>query len=336
MMAAVTGASASGKSAFAEQCLMNMGDKRRIYIATMIAWDEECRERIRKHREMRREKNFETLECPLDLQKIRIPENSAVLLECMSNLAANEMYREDMDSVRDAETRAKAAEKRILEGILHIKEQASDLVVVTNEIFQEPGTYGEETEAYRKLMGNLNRKVFSVSDQAFEVAAGIPVSLKEPESLRYSGRGKIHMVLITGGAYQGKADFAFRLAGEKSGGEMDRSLAADGKKDELQKAFRKKIVLNFHEYIRRFSGLEPEKAREEARRFAGELAERNPAVIVTFDEIGCGIVPLSGRDRLWRDLSGEAMQLLAGKAGEVYRVIGGIPQLLKGQGGGRV
>ncbi len=34
----------------------------------MIAWDEECRERIRKHRNMRAEKNFRTIECPVDLE----------------------------------------------------------------------------------------------------------------------------------------------------------------------------------------------------------------------------------------------------------------------------
>ena len=47
MMILITGGSASGKSAFAEDKLLSFGDKKRYYLATMAVWDEECRERIR-------------------------------------------------------------------------------------------------------------------------------------------------------------------------------------------------------------------------------------------------------------------------------------------------
>ena len=48
------------------------------------------------------------------------------------------------------------------------------------------------------------------------------------------------------------------------------------------------------------------------------------------DEIGCGIVPVSREERLWRDLAGEAAQILAACSGDVYRVTGGLAQALKG------
>ena len=38
-----------------------------------------------------------TIECPVDLSKAEVPARSRCLLECVSNLAANEMYRRDMD-----------------------------------------------------------------------------------------------------------------------------------------------------------------------------------------------------------------------------------------------
>lgn len=41
-------------------------------------------------------KGFETAERPVDLGELFVPEDGAVLVECMSNLAANEMYREDV------------------------------------------------------------------------------------------------------------------------------------------------------------------------------------------------------------------------------------------------
>ena len=74
MMILINGGSSSGKSAFAETLIVEQAKKEEVmaeaagklmrggarktdmrhqpscYLATMIAWDEECRERIRKHR----------------------------------------------------------------------------------------------------------------------------------------------------------------------------------------------------------------------------------------------------------------------------------------------
>ena len=43
MMILVTGGSGSGKSAFAEDCVLALGEKKRIYIATMFPFDEESK-----------------------------------------------------------------------------------------------------------------------------------------------------------------------------------------------------------------------------------------------------------------------------------------------------
>ena len=57
---------------------------------------------------------------------------------------------------------------------------------------------------------------------------------------------------------------------------------------------------------------------------------KKTVAVVSCRELGCGIVPIDPADRLWRDLSGEACQFLAGHSREVYRVICGIPMKLKG------
>ena len=64
---------------------------RPVTFATMIAWDEEW-ERIRKHRKMRK-KEFHDRRVPCGPLKAGGPARSRCLLECVSNLAANEMYR---------------------------------------------------------------------------------------------------------------------------------------------------------------------------------------------------------------------------------------------------
>lgn len=58
MMILITGGSGSGKSAYAEQTVLAQGAARRYYIATMRPWDEECRRRIARHRQMRADKGF--------------------------------------------------------------------------------------------------------------------------------------------------------------------------------------------------------------------------------------------------------------------------------------
>ena len=50
MMILVTGGSGSGKSAFAEDCVVSCGETERIYIATMYPFDEESRRRVQRHR----------------------------------------------------------------------------------------------------------------------------------------------------------------------------------------------------------------------------------------------------------------------------------------------
>ena len=320
MMVAVTGASASGKSAFAEQCLVDRGEYRRIYVATMIAWDEECKDRIKKHRNMRQKKQFETLECPFDLERADIPEGSAVLLECLSNLTANELYRD----IGHSDIHVEDVRKKILNGILRIKDRAGELVIVTNEVFGEAPLFGEETEKYRRLLGELNRDIFELADQVYLVEAGIPMGLNKTDICFKKGR-KNSMILLFGGAYQGKTELALKMSAMTENRE-----AADGWSDPLEAAWSRPVILNIHGYIKRFSDMEDTKAREKMRDFIYNIIKNNPNACITADEIGSGIVPIEREDRLWRELCGEAVQLLAAEAEEVFRVIGGIPMRLKG------
>ncbi|MFR8166386.1 MAG: bifunctional adenosylcobinamide kinase/adenosylcobinamide-phosphate guanylyltransferase [Enterocloster sp.] len=177
MIKVVTGAGASGKSSFAESLLEQSEAKRKIYAATMIVWDDECRARVKKHRQMREKKGFETAERPVDLGELFVPEDGAVLVECMSNLAANEMYREDVGMESCAELRAAQAGERILRGLRLLAKAARDRVVVTTEVFGEIKLTEEETAAYQRLMGRLNGSFFH-GREAWEVVCGIPVQLK--------------------------------------------------------------------------------------------------------------------------------------------------------------
>ena len=68
--------------------IQEFGQIPRYYLATMENRDEESQKRVDRHRAMRADKHFRTVECPYDLQNVQLEEPGAVLLECMSNLVA--------------------------------------------------------------------------------------------------------------------------------------------------------------------------------------------------------------------------------------------------------
>ena len=170
MMILVTGGSGSGKSAYAEDRVLSFGDGRRIYIATMYPFDLESKKRIDRHRRMRAGKGFETVECYTGLKDLVLPGDSTVLLECMSNLVANEMFSEN--------GRKEQTAQKIYEGILHVREQAEHLVIVTNQVFSDGITYDTGTEEYLKVMAEVNRLAAESADAVCEVVHGIPVFLR--------------------------------------------------------------------------------------------------------------------------------------------------------------
>ena len=170
MMHLVTGASASGKSAYAEDLLVLAKSAEKYYIATMRPWGAEGAARVKKHRAMREGKGFQTIEAFHTLDDLRLPEKGSLMLECMSNLLANEQFElgGTDEEILD----------RIQQGIQNLKEQTDDLIIVTNEIFSDGCRYDAETVRYIRLLGNLNIRMAKEADAVTEVVYGIPIRRK--------------------------------------------------------------------------------------------------------------------------------------------------------------
>ena len=175
MFCMVSGGSGSGKSEYAENMTVNLKngseDKTLIYIATMMASDEEAKEKIRRHRNMRKEKGFLTKECYTQLKKLKVPGHGTILLDCMSNLAANEMFVE--------QGAGKQTTEEIIQGIEALLEQCENLVVVTNEIFSDGLEYDDMTKEYIHHLGGINQYMAKKADMVVEVVCGIPIYHKK-------------------------------------------------------------------------------------------------------------------------------------------------------------
>ncbi|MBO6137779.1 MAG: bifunctional adenosylcobinamide kinase/adenosylcobinamide-phosphate guanylyltransferase [Lachnospiraceae bacterium] len=205
MMSLIVGASASGKSEFAEERALERYNRLKdsvssvrggikqyafsgelIYLATMINSDEETKERISCHVKRRESMHFNTLEVPYDLGKIAagLKANSVCLLECLSNLLANEMFSDP-----ERKTDYGSMSDKVLEDIRALKRGCHDLIIVSNNVFEDGIEYDGETAVYIKYLGELNRKLGALSDEVYEVVAGIPIKIKERNSRRPDSPG---------------------------------------------------------------------------------------------------------------------------------------------------
>lgn len=220
MIHLVTGGSGSGKSAYAEKLVTEQYKKdSKYYIATMQVYDEEGKARIERHRQMRSGKGFTTIEQPAYIeealtkidkweekqcvavqegkQHIAVQEEKegkqcvaeqkekqcVALVECMSNLAANEIFQEE-------EIRPYAAVERILKGIKTLSKHLHGLVIVTNNVFEDGIEYDAGTQEYLKALGQINEGLASMADTVTEVVVGIPIPLKGCPAKKDDGEEK--------------------------------------------------------------------------------------------------------------------------------------------------
>ncbi|MCQ2408442.1 MAG: bifunctional adenosylcobinamide kinase/adenosylcobinamide-phosphate guanylyltransferase [Oscillospiraceae bacterium] len=168
MMILVTGSSKCGKSRFAES-LFDAVSVPKYYLATMQPYGEEAHSAIEQHRKMRADKGFLTAEQYTDIDRAEIPAGSAVLLECMGNLLANEMFRGgQMNDCTD----------KIVFDILRMSQRMNLLVIVTNQVGSDGLDYDAGTAAYIAALGIINQKIAENADKVIECVYGIPVTVK--------------------------------------------------------------------------------------------------------------------------------------------------------------
>lgn len=193
MITLVTGGSGSGKSAYAES-LLSSCEGIRYYIATMQIYDAEGEKKVERHRKLRAGKGFLTIESPINVGKIQFAcagkaeqaqyrqeaerkvqgssEKKSALLECMSNLTANEMFTKD-----GMKSEEEVVEKIVSE-IQTLSQKLDNLVIVTNNVFEDGVIYDAGTMEYLRALGRINAALARLADRVAEVVVGIPVELK--------------------------------------------------------------------------------------------------------------------------------------------------------------
>ena len=186
-MTLIIGGSGSGKSAYAEDYMVSISeDRKKYYIATMQIYDEEGKRKVERHRMLRGGKGFSTIEQPVDIGKAAEKmeaEDRTALLECVSNLTANEMFSGEVPGTEEAIT------EKIVGGIAVLNWELTHLVIVSNNVFEDGNVYDKTTMAYIRAMGRINQKLAEMADEVVEVVVGIPIVIKNKNiSLQKEGK----------------------------------------------------------------------------------------------------------------------------------------------------
>ena len=169
MLILLTGGSACGKSTFAEKLATSFSTPR-YYLATMRPYGEESLQKILRHQQMRAEKNFITIEKYTKIWEISLEKGATVLLECLCNLTANEMF--------DSDGSGKNAESSILKGIDYLARLCKNLIIVTNDVGSDHGKYDTLTLDYIDLLGKINIQTAKKADVVVEMCCGLPIFIK--------------------------------------------------------------------------------------------------------------------------------------------------------------
>ena len=162
----ITGGQRSGKSKQAEQLALSLSE-RPVYVATAHVWDEEFRERVRRHQE-RRGPQWTNIEEEKTLSRHDLT-GRVVVIDCVTLWLTNFFFE-----LKDVDKTLQAAKREFD----RFTERDATYIFVTNEI----GSGGVSTDAVQRqftdLQGWMNQYIASQADEVILMVSGIPVTVK--------------------------------------------------------------------------------------------------------------------------------------------------------------
>ena len=163
----ITGGQRSGKSEEAERRALSLSDTP-VYMATAKVWDDEFRERVRRHQE-RRGPQWTNIEEEIALSRHDMA-GRVVLIDCVTLWLTNIFFQNGEDTDRALEA-AKAEFDRFTA-------QDATFIFVTNEI----GLGGVSDNAMQRhfcdLQGWMNQYIAKKADEVILMVSGIPMQVK--------------------------------------------------------------------------------------------------------------------------------------------------------------
>ena len=166
----ISGGAKCGKSTLAQDLTVALSDGgKRYYVATMISSGKEDDERIRRHIAHRDGMGFETIECFKNiLDCLEVADKDGVfLVDSVTAMVQNALFPVEKNYEMDLE-----AAKRCGEELVEFAKHVRHVVYVSDYIYSDAERYSESTEAYRKSLADIDRRLAKICDTVVEVSAG--------------------------------------------------------------------------------------------------------------------------------------------------------------------
>lgn len=180
----VLGGIRSGKSAFAEKLVRQLGQPT-WYLATGQVTDAEMFDRIRRHR-LRRPASWTTLEEPLEPGQALasalggidhpIDHPSVVLIDSLDTWVSNLLLKHESQTAPELESLTMSRVDQLLKASQH---PSTSVVMVSSEVGLSLVPPNELGRRFQDLQGLVNQRVAAAADQVYLVVAGIPVEIKK-------------------------------------------------------------------------------------------------------------------------------------------------------------
>jgi putative bifunctional adenosylcobalamin biosynthesis protein CobU len=179
-----SGGARSGKSEFAEQLALSLKG-RKAYVATGQAFDDEMKDRIKKH-QMRRGKEWITFEIPLHLHKNweQIKNVSdVILIDCLTMFTSNHVFAHGDINTQEDFNRIESIILEELRLLLQEINNSNDktVIFVTNEIGLGIVPENKLARYFRDITGRVNREVASAANKMYLTISGVTIELKSQE-----------------------------------------------------------------------------------------------------------------------------------------------------------
>ena len=167
MLYYITGGERSGKSSYAQQLALTLSTSP-IYIATARHWDDDFKNRIKKHQQDR-DSRWTSIEEEKNIHLLELNEKVAVI-DCVTLWLTN-FYVDNKYHIENSLEQAKESFDLLIQ-------KDATIIIISNEIGM--GVHAE-TEIGRKfveLQGWMNQYIAKKADKAYLMVSGIPLLLK--------------------------------------------------------------------------------------------------------------------------------------------------------------
>lgn len=180
----VTGGARSGKSSFAEKRVAELGRKV-LYVATAIPFDEEMKDRIKRHQKSR-PSDWATWEGFRNIGNVireKSPDLDGILVDCVTIMVTNIMLSHDeVDFEKLSISEMDLIEKDIAKEVDNLIEGAlqatCDVVLVTNELGSGLVPENPMGRAFRDFAGRANQMIGRRADELWLAVCGVPMRIK--------------------------------------------------------------------------------------------------------------------------------------------------------------